>query len=305
MARPALSASRSVAVLNFLAAHPGESYTLSELAEQAQVNVASMHAVLAVLTESSFVVRDRRRKSYRLGLSAIGVGLAALYEHPAIKQGRESVRELAGESGLDCLMSVNAGSELLIVAEAGRPERLYLRPRVGQRLPFMPPLAILAAGHLPENELEAWLDRLGPGATEADREAYRLAAQATRRQGYAVDLETPSRHQIGLLMPQLAKDPRSPQLHAHFATLVARLGHEQHQLLDPDPDPGASYHVNNIQAPVFDDDAQLIGGLSLFGFDGPLTTGEIQRYVETMLSAAEQVTRNTGGHMPLDPPLDR
>ena len=57
--------------------------------------------------------------------------------------------------------------------------------------------------------------------------------------------------------------------------------------------------------PVFNDDAQLIGGFSLFGFDGPLTADEIQRYVQTMLSAAEQLTRNTGGHMPLDPPLDR
>jgi DNA-binding IclR family transcriptional regulator len=295
--RPALSASRSLQVLNFLAAHPGEDYTLSELAENAQVNVASMHAVLAVLTESGFLIRDQRHKSYRLGLSAIGVGLAALDEYPVIKQGRETVTKLAEQLGLECLLSVNAGGELLIVAEAGRLDRLYLRPRVGQRLPFMPPLAILAAGYLPERDLEAWLARMGPDATESDRQAYRAAAQAARRQGYAVDLETPTRHQIGLLMPRLTKDPRSRQLNAHLAQLVTQLGHEQHQLTAPRP--GGSYPVNNIQAPIFDEEAQLIGGCSIFGFAEALTTEEIQEYVHTMLTTAEQLTRQTGGHIPL------
>ena len=295
--RPALSADRSLQVLNFLASHPGDTYTLSELAENAQVNIASMHAVLAVLVQNGFVVRDPRRKTYRLGLSAIGVGLAALDEHPVIKQGRETVTELARRLDLECLLSVNAGGELLIVAEAGRPERLYLRPRVGQRLPLMPPLAILAAGYLSEGEREAWLARIGPDATEADRQAYRDAAEAARRQGYAVDLETAARHEIGLLMPQLAKDPRSPQLQALLAKLVARLGHEDHQLTNPKP--GASYSVNNIQAPIFDDTAQIIGGFSLLGFTEPLSTEEIRRYVATMLTAAEQLTRSTGGHIPL------
>jgi DNA-binding IclR family transcriptional regulator len=299
MARRALSAARTVQVLNFLASHPGEGYTLSELAEHAQVNVASLHAVLAVLTDSGFVTRDPRRKSYRLGLSAIGVGLAALDDHPVIKQGRETVAELARRLELECLLSVNAGEELLTVAEAGRPERLYLRPRVGQRIPFMPPLAILAVDYLPENEREAWLSRIGPGATEADKQAYRDAAHAGRQLGYAVELETPSRHQISLLMPQLAKDPRSPQLNARLAQLVAQLGHEHHQLENPQP--GSSYPVNNIQAPIFDEHAQLIGGLALLGFDEPLTTEEIQAHVHTILAATEHLTRSTGGHIPLTP----
>jgi DNA-binding IclR family transcriptional regulator len=300
MARRALSAARSLQVLNFLASNPGEGYTLSELAEHAQVNVASMHSVLAALTQNGFVTRDPRRKSYRLGLSAIGVGLAALDDHPVIKQGRDTVAELADKLDLECLLSVNVASELLIVAEAGRPERLYLRPRVGQRLPFMPPLAILAVDYLPEHEREAWLSRIGPEATDADKQAYRDAARAARQRGYAIDLETPSRHQISLLMPQLAKDPRSPQLNAHLTHLVAQLGHEHHQLEDPQP--GASYPVNNIQAPIFDAHAQLIGGLALLGFDQPLTTEHIQEHLQTIRTAAEHLTRSTGGNIPLTPP---
>jgi DNA-binding IclR family transcriptional regulator len=300
MARRALSAARTVEVLNFLASHPGEGYTLSELAEHAQVNVASMHAVLAVLTHSGFVTRDPRRKAYRLGLSAIGVGLAALDDHPVIKQGRETVTELATRLELECLLSVPIGAELLTIAEAGRSERLYMRPRVGQRLPFMPPLAILAVDYLPEPEREAWLSRIGSGATEADKQAYRDAAHAGRQLGYAVELETPSRHQISLLMPQLAKDPRSPQLNARLTQLVAQLGHEHHQLENPQP--GSSYPVNNIQAPIFDEHAQLVAGLALLGFDEPLTTEEIQAHVHTVLTAAEHLTRSTGGHIPLTPP---
>jgi DNA-binding IclR family transcriptional regulator len=257
-----------------------------------------MHAVLSALTESGFVARDPRRKTYRLGFSAIGIGLAALDQQPVVRHGREIVRELAEQTGLECLMSVNSGGELLTVAEAGRPERLYLRPRVGQRLPFMPPLAVLAVGYLPEPRVEAWLDRLGPGATKGDRQAYRDAARAARRQGYAVELETPTRRQIGLLMPRLANDPRSPELNALLGQLVARLGHEHHQLTET-PSPGQSHPVNNVQAPVFDDNAEPIGGLVLLGFDDPLGPEEIQQHVDTILIAAERLTRQTGGHLPV------
>jgi DNA-binding IclR family transcriptional regulator len=297
MPRPALSAARAARVLSFLASHPGEQYTLSELAREADVNVASMHSVLTVLSDEGFVVREPRRKTYRLGLATIGVGLAALDQHPAVARGRQVASELAETMGRECLFSVLTGTDVLIVAEAGSEERLYMRPRVGQRVPFMPPLGILAAGLLDDPAREAWLDRMGPAAGEAEKDAYREAALAARARGYAVDLETPTRQQIGLLMPQLAQDPRSPRLHAHLAELVNRLGHEEHQLGDPKA--GATYAVNGIHAPLFDNQAQFIGGLTVLGFDEPVAADALEEYVQTITSAARTLTLSTGGLPPL------
>jgi DNA-binding IclR family transcriptional regulator len=160
----------------------------------------------------------------------------------------------------------------------------------------MPPLGILAAGYLDHEAREAWLARLGPSASAGERRAYGDAALAARRRGYAVDLETPTRQEIGLLMPQLAQDPRSPDLHARLAELVARLGQEEHQLEEILP--GATYPVNGIHAPLFDVRGQFIGGLTVLGFDEPLESDALRGYLETITTAATKLTLTTGGHPP-------
>jgi DNA-binding IclR family transcriptional regulator len=297
VARPALSARRAIDVLNLLAAHPGQDFTLSELVEQLSVNIASMHAVLAVLTRSGYVQRDPRRRTYRLGMSPVALGQAALDEHPVMQHARRATVELSDALALECLASVIIGEETLIFAAAGRPERLHMRPRAGQRLPFVPPIGILGAASLGPEVLEAWLDRLGPNATADDREAYRSTAMAARASGYQIELETPARQQLGLLMPELAADPSSEALQSRLGELIAVLGREEHSLTDPQP--GASYSVNNMQAPIFDQRGLLIAGLVLLGFDEPLDGERIRSLLDTLTATTKRITRATGGRAPV------
>jgi DNA-binding IclR family transcriptional regulator len=297
MPRPALSAARAVAVVNFLTANPGGSFTLTEVANELGVNRASMHAVLNVLMAEGYVVRDPARKGYRLGSSLVAVGQAALDQQPAIRRAREEASALAERLGLECLATVTVGAEFLVVGEAGRPDRLHFRPRVGQRIPFMPPLGIAAAAFLPESELTAWLDRMEPGTSDEERDAYRRAAVASRALGYEIGLETPTRELIGRVMAELVSEPRSPELHARLGELIGDLGHEEHQLLKPEV--GASYRVNNISAPIFGPQRTVIAGLALLGFDQPLAAARIEEYVETLVATTTTITRSTGGRIPL------
>ena len=71
MARRALSATRTADLLNFLAAHPEESLSYSELSRRLQVNLASTHSLLMALTECGYLTRDPRDR-YSL-LSVAGV----------------------------------------------------------------------------------------------------------------------------------------------------------------------------------------------------------------------------------------
>ena len=259
--------------------------------------------MLDVLTQEGYVERDLRRKAYRLGASPIALGQAALDEHPAIQLARAATTDLAESLQLEVLCGVVVGKDLLIVGEAGRPDRLYTRPRVGARLPFMPPLGILGVGYLEPAQQQAWLDRLGPTATAADREAYLESTRAARLRGYQIDLETPTRQQIALLMPELAQDPRSPPLRARLEQLIVQLGHEEHILLEPQP--GASYDVNNITAPIVDARGALVSALTILGFEQPVPAEEIRRYVRVLLDTTERVTRTTGGRPPLDLEAER
>lgn len=296
MPRPALSAARAIQILELLAAHPGRDFTLAELVRESGINVSSLHAVLAVLARDGYVVRDPRRRAYHLGAGPIALGQAALDEHPAIKLARQAVEELAERLELEVICGAIAGEHLLIAGEAGRPDRLYMRPRVGTRLPFMPPLGLLGVPYLDPRQQHAWIDRLGPQATQAERDGYMQAAALAGRRGYTIELETPTRQQIGQLMGALAADPRSPTIQAELQQLVRQLAREQHTLTDPQP--GETYHVNNIQTPIFDHRAQLVSSLTLLGYDQPLTTERIQDYLHTLRNTADTITRTTGGHPP-------
>jgi hypothetical protein len=171
-----------------------------------------------------------------------------------------------------------------------------MRPRVGTRLPFMPPLGLLGVPYIDPNQQQAWLDRLGPNATQADRDNYMQAATLAGRRGYTIELETPTRQKIGMLMAQLAQDPRSPALSTQLQQLVLQLGREHHTLTDLEPD--GTFHVNNIQTPIFDHRAQLVTSLTLLGYNEPLTGEEINNYLHTLRHTGDTITRTTGGHPP-------
>ena len=54
MPRRAPAVERVIAVLNLLAAHPGQPYTLSDIARDLELNKATLHAILWALTQAGF-----------------------------------------------------------------------------------------------------------------------------------------------------------------------------------------------------------------------------------------------------------
>ena len=95
MTRPALAASRTVTVLNFLAEHSPDEFTLSDIADRVDINLASCHALLAVLTDAGYVSRNPRLKTYSLGSVLVALGNAAVRRHPAIEHAHEQARQLS------------------------------------------------------------------------------------------------------------------------------------------------------------------------------------------------------------------
>ena len=77
MARPAPGADRSVAVLELLADHPDERFTLSEVARRCGLNKATAHALLSALTAHGILLRHPEEKRYSLGPRLIAIGDAA------------------------------------------------------------------------------------------------------------------------------------------------------------------------------------------------------------------------------------
>jgi DNA-binding IclR family transcriptional regulator len=179
MARPALAAARAVAVLDFLAGNAGEEFTLSELARQLAVNVASMHAVLAELADAGYVVRHPRLRTFALGPSVVALGSAALARHPAIDLAREEARRLSEELGLEVAITTLAGGDILFLDRVGGHRARSIAVHVGDRVPLEPPTGAVFV---------AWSDPTTWLARTRDRRGMERLLDSVRTRGWAVAL---------------------------------------------------------------------------------------------------------------------
>jgi DNA-binding IclR family transcriptional regulator len=287
MSRPALAATRSTAILDFLAANPGEAFTLSDLAERLGVNVASMHALLNALTEAGYLARHPRLRTYALGPSVVALGTAALETHPAIDLARDAARDLARETGLEVAVTTVAGDDIVFVARAGEPSPRGVPVHVGQHVPFVPPLGSVFVAW---GDGEAWLARA------AEPEPLRPILDAVRTRGYSIALEADTRKQLGHALDDLASVPSDHGLRGAVDRIVADLGRREYQVRDLHP--GQRYDVSMIAAPVFGPGGEVVLAITLLGFESGLAGAEVAAYGARLRDVALVVTRRTRGRVP-------
>jgi DNA-binding IclR family transcriptional regulator len=181
MARPAPGAVRSVAVLELLAAHPDERFTLSEVARRCELNKATAHALLSALTERGVLLRHPAEKRYSLGPALVAIGDAARRGYSAADFAGPVLRRLAADTGLWARLWAVEPDHLVEVAGAGRPSWLSDRPP--SRLPLVPPIGAVAMAYADTVTVEAWLAR----APSAEGSAVAAAVlPSIRADGYSI-----------------------------------------------------------------------------------------------------------------------
>ena len=162
MARPALSAARAVEILNFLASHPDETFTLSDLVRRLGINVASMHAILAVLEQAGYVTRDRDRRGYATGPMLVPLGHAAVARHGSIIAARASLTTLATELGVTGLVMGATGTEMVKLDEIS--PAASRASSVGQRIRMVAPMGGVFFAWADPDRVGEWLAGAPNGA---------------------------------------------------------------------------------------------------------------------------------------------
>ncbi len=287
MARPALSASRAVAVLNFLAAHPTEAFTLSDISARLGINPSSTHALLTVLADAGYLVRDARLRTFALGPAVVALGTAALEAHPVIDIARDAARELAKQTGLEVALTAPGGGHIVFLARAGEPSAHGVPVHIGQRVPLVPPIGSVFVAW---GNAESWL------AKAVDPARLREVLDVVRRRGYSVALEAGTRQRLGHAVDDLAGHPSDEQLRAEVELLVSGLGEREYQLHQVET--ARRYDVSMIAAPIFGSAGQVVMAMTLLGFDGKLAGAEVAEFGELLRDAALVVTRRTRGRRP-------
>jgi DNA-binding IclR family transcriptional regulator len=285
MARRAPAVERSIAVLNYLAAHPEERFTLSEIARATDLNKATLHAILGALTESGFVLREEDRKTYGLGPALVALGGAAVEANPAVQLALPHMEALSSELGLDCVASTAIEDQIVILARTSSRRPFGINVEPGQRLPMAPPLGTVFVAWSPQSEIDRWLAKVGPEATKADIQRYRQAVDSVRGRGYSLGLG-------GDPVPKAERNAKPRTLEDNVRSIRV----DEYALVELDH--SSMYQLNHIGAPIFSANRGVSLALFLIGFRGDIAAGEVPRYAERLRYACTAITEKIGGREP-------
>jgi DNA-binding IclR family transcriptional regulator len=115
MARQTPAVGRAIALLNFLAEAPDRSFKLTEISRALEMNKATAHTLLATLSAAQWVERDPTM-GYTLGSGLVVLGQAALGRDRLLHSAQLAMRELADQIEYPVVLSVPAGSEVVVVS---------------------------------------------------------------------------------------------------------------------------------------------------------------------------------------------
>jgi flavin reductase (DIM6/NTAB) family NADH-FMN oxidoreductase RutF/DNA-binding IclR family transcriptional regulator len=210
---------------------------------------------------------------------------------------RGEMDRLSAELDVECLAAAVVRDEVVIVASSGGPRAGKSTTRIGQRMPFVPPLATPLVAWEPPATVQAWLDRLNPGMSERDAARYRQLLDRVRSRGWSLSLASAERVAFEAAVAELSVDSTREQELAvrDAARRVGWAGHEPDDLVAR-----WMYPVRNVSGPIFNAEGRAVLMLSLVV--GRRCTGdEVERLRDRLLESCRTVTAALGGRHPARP----
>lgn len=290
------SNTRVIEVINFLAAHPTEAFTLSELAEQLSLSHGSAHRVLNALTEARYLSRHPKHKTYSLGLALVAIGQAALEKHRAVDIARREMVKLADQLQVRCIATTIVEDEMLFVAKEGLPQMLEELSRVGERRPFIPPFALCHAAWAAPEQVEAYFAK-ADGSLNDEMRNYLLESMATIRQrGYSIAAMGPGMEVLRQAIHKHASNYREPEYWQRMNSYISKLQPDEIQLQDlADLE---NRDISFLAAPVFAPNGDVILEISLSGLPAQTSASDLKLYSDRLRAMTALITSETHGRMP-------
>lgn len=207
---------------------------------------------------------------------------------------RPEMMAVAEDLGVECCASAAIGQQLVLVGSCvpgslDRPPRT----RLGQRMPFVAPLAVPLAAWADDAVLESWRGGTGDAI---DRHGLDACVSRVRARGWSLVLRSDEQVRFERAVAEL--DVRNPTATAADAvteaTRALSLAGYEPATLRPDD----AYDVRVLSAPVFDTDGRPVLLLSLYQAPRGVSGAALGRMCERLVAAAVAATERIGGRLP-------
>ena len=283
---------RVVAILDFLARHPDQSFGLSELARRTELSKPTCLGIANTLADAGYLTRDDPDKTYRLGPGLISLGRAAQQSLRVGPEAREQLRRLSADFATSAALSAVVDDRITVLDLVAAPHA-HLGVQAGQSYPFAPPVGLMFV-LWDDLALQDWLARQPTIPLRSESERLQRVVEECRADGYLVERLTPGGQRLYGLMAGLPSD-LPDELRALLGELVSDIGERVY--LRGEAGGRGRHDISVISAPVYDHHQRQAMVVSLHA-QRALTDSEIAKWARGLLRTAEALTAQVGGSKP-------
>ena len=203
--------------------------------------------IVTTLTESGYLVRDSRDKTYRLGPSLIALGHIAQESMRVSPAAREELRRLSGTFNTTAALAAVVDDRITLLELVG-PPGADVGVRVGQSYPFAPPVGLMFV-LWDDDALRDWLSRAPTIPLRTDTQRLDRVIAECRTAGYLVERLTPGGRRLYALMAGMSSK-LPDELRALLGELISDIGERVY--LRSEAEARQRHDISVISAPVYD-----------------------------------------------------
>lgn len=258
---------RAVSVLNFLAEHAEQAFTLSEIAKSLRISSATCHNLLTALTDAGYLYRTAG-KTYVLGPALARVSQAALAPAVTMQVARPEMRLLADEFDVVCSASFLVDDKIIVRERASSVSHLNWHKQ------SLTVHSLASSGAM----FLAWDD--AALARWQANEAASLDAATTDRVEQSLAFLRARGFTFGVRKVPLVDAKQAQELQYQ-----ADMTDHAPASLEPDE----LYQLGYVVSPVFARPGAVAFSLSLTGFTAPLRGAAVEAMGERLRSACDRI----------------
>jgi DNA-binding IclR family transcriptional regulator len=287
------SAARAIAIVEFLASRPGQTFTLSDIARRCGLRKSTAYTILGTLHEAGWLTRSPADLRYGLGPTLITIGKMAEEGRPEVSLARPVMQALAVELQRECVLSTAMGDEILVLESTGAAGVRGRALQSGQRVPMVAPFGTVFVAWQDSPGRKEWYQRSALAEPERIQELEDIL-DATVRRGYVVTLKSDPHDRMNQIMDAVSDELTIPDVRRMLREQLSHLPPVEYLVGDQAADDRQV--VETLQAPIFDAEQSPRYALTVNDIDRKLDRDTVTRLGARVRAAADQVSAAIAAH---------